>query len=131
MPIAPPPDSPETKGKPEVISFTNQIYEHTDSGEIEPDLHCRDADLHGDQEEPNCVGVPDNNTSDSLGGGAVQDEKGLESSGGNVDQPEDNLEQLGGDSSRIKPEYSNIGGGMAGALGGYGGDDDEDHLRYY
>ena len=131
MPVASSPESPDSKGG--VISVTNQVYEqyeHTDSGknnlddDREPDRHRGDANLPVDEKEPEFVDARENPVSDSLSEGGVQDEQGLESSDSNVVPPENNPEQFGGDSSTAADH------GGTGALGGYGGDDDEDHGIY-
>ena len=119
---------------------TNPAYakhEHTDSGEIEPqNLHRGESNLSIDKEEQEYVNkVPEDNASNTVGDGVVEDENGYESAA--EDLPNNNLTSSRDDHSNIAEydnEYSkfNIGGGSGGGmgiLGGYAGDDDEDHMN--
>ena len=99
------------------MSTTNPAYEYADTGEIEPrDLHRGESNLSKDKEEQECVNkVPEDNASNTVGDGVqhniVEDENGYESA--------------------AEDSKFNIGGGsIGGALGGYAGDDDEDHIIY-
>ena len=102
------------------MSTTNPAYakhEHVDGGEIEPgDLHRRDSNLSIDKEEQKYINkVPEDNVSNTVGDDVqpvVEDENGYESA--------------------AEDSKFNIGGGsVGGALRGYAGVDDEDHIEIY
>ena len=122
------------------MSTTNPAYakhEHVDGGEIEPgDLHRRDSNLSIDKEEQKYINkVPEDNVSNTVGDDVqpvVEDENGYESAA--EDLSDNNSTQSRDDHSNVAKsdnKYSNIGGGGGGGqLGGYAGDNDEDHGYY-
>ena len=122
------------------MSTTNPAYarhEHADSGEIEPeDLHRGESDVSVDKEEQEYVNtVPEDNAFDTLGDSVqhvIEDENDYESAA--EDLSDNNSTQSRDDHSNVAKsdnKYSNIGGGGGGGqLGGYAGDNDEDHGYY-